>query len=54
MEELTAISGHSSVTNLKTDISETTDMLEIIDNFVADSEGHLQGDAWNEVQAKMS
>ena len=54
MEELTAISGHSSVTNLKTDISETTDMLEIINNFVAYSEGHLQGEAWNEVQAKMS
>lgn len=54
MEELTAMAGHSSVTNLTTDITESTDMLEIIDGFVSDSEGHLQGDAWNEVQAKMN
>ena len=53
LSELVAASQYAAVSNLSVDITESGNMTELIDNFVADANGALQGDAWTAVKEKL-
>jgi len=54
LDELSAAIGSSTFSDLDRDCIESKDMKTLIDGFVSDSQGHLKGDSWLAVQAKLS
>ncbi len=54
LDELSAAMGSTTFSDLATDYRESSDIKSTIDGFVSGSQGRLQGDSWNAVQAKLS
>lgn len=54
LDELLAAQSYAAVSNLSLDVTETNNIKGILNEFVTDSQGRLQGDSWTEVQAKMA
>ena len=54
LDELKAAKNFSTFDDLSNDASESSNMKNLLDNFVSESHGHLKGEVWNRVGSELS